>query len=609
MNYWLSIITSFVLFSGVWSQTRKPKPALKDSISSQVFIDMIDQTLNAYYADYANQSNFDSIIDALEYEPNQVPQFSDEVYCQRLKKMSDMSPFQLDCNSITLSTIRFFAQNRRSFAKVVLGRSALYFEMYEAALAKYDMPIELKYLSVIESGLRPQVKSPAGALGLWQFMYGTGKMYGLKENSYIDERMDPVKSTDAACRFLKKLHDIYGDWNLALAAYNAGPGNVNKAIRRSGGKRTYWEVRPFLPRETQGYVPNFIAAAYLLTYHAEHNIVPAEAKIHFFHLDTMCLKKGMHMSTISSLIDWPVEDIKTLNPVYKAQYIPFSEPNQCIVGPLEKIGKLVSLEDSLYMLEASLYGNSGRLTPLPVDPAVSASDSLPAKVENQTSTTPKYVYHKVRKGETLTRIANKYGVTNGEIMKLNKMRSSSVPLGKNLKIPTKGSTVVEEVVETPKTPVKTNDKVKPATPPAPAKKDTMVMGTIVYDTVVTITHIVQRNESLTVIANKYEVTVDELKAWNELKDNWLNIGQKLKVRTSVKLTKPGLVVVEKPAPTKPEPVKPVAKPEAKKYYTVKSGEYFGRIAQKHGLTPAQLQKLNPGVKPDRINVGQELRVK
>ena len=135
------------------------------------------------------------------------------------------------------------------------------------------------------------------------------------------------------------------------------------------------------------------------------------------------------------------------------------------------------------------------------------------------------------------------------------------------------------------------------------------MGTIVYDTIVTITHIVQRNESLTVIANKYEVTVDELKAWNELKDNWLNIGQKLKVRTAVKLTKPGLVVVEKPAPTKPEPVKPVAKPEAKKYYTVKSGEYFGRIAQKHGLTPAQLQKLNPGVKPDRINVGQELRVK
>lgn len=609
MNYWLSIITSFVLFSGVWSQTRKPKPALKDSISSQVFIDMIDQTLNAYYADYANQSNFDSIIDALEYEPNQVPQFSDEVYCERLKKMSDMSPFQLDCNSITLSTIRFFAQNRRSFAKVVLGRSALYFEMYEATLAKYDMPIELKYLSVIESGLRPQVKSPAGALGLWQFMYGTGKMYGLKENSYIDERMDPVKATDAACRFLKKLHDIYGDWNLALAAYNAGPGNVNKAIRRSGGKRTYWEVRPFLPRETQGYVPNFIAAAYLLTYHAEHNIVPAAAKIHYFQLDTMCLKKGMHMSTISSLIDWPVDDIKTLNPVYKAQYIPFSEPNQCIVGPLEKIGKLVSLEDSLYKLETSLYGNSGRLTPLPVDPAVSESDSLPATAENQTSTTPKYVYHKVRKGETLTRIAKKYGVTNSEIMKLNKMRSSSVPLGKNLKIPTKGSTVVEEVVETPKTPVKTNDKVKPNVPTAPVKKDTMVMGTIVYDTIVTITHIVQRNESLTVIANKYEVTVDELKAWNELKDNWLNIGQKLKVRTAVKLTKPGLVVVEKPAPTKPEPVKPVAKPEAKKYYTVKSGEYFGRIAQKHGLTPAQLQKLNPGVKPDRINVGQELRVK
>lgn len=610
MKYWLSIITSFVLFSSVWSQTRKPRPAVKDSISSQAFLDMIDQSLNAFYADYANQSNFDSIIDALEYEPNQVPQFSDEVYCQRLKKMSEMSPFQLDCNSITLSTVRFFAQNRRSFAKVVLGRSALYFEMYEAALAKYDMPLELKYLSVIESGLRPQVKSPAGALGLWQFMYGTGKMYGLKENSYIDERMDPVKATDAACRFLKKLHDIYGDWNLALAAYNAGPGNVNKAIRRSGGKRTYWEIRPFLPRETQGYVPNFIAAAYLLTYHAEHNIVPAAAKIHFYQLDTMCLKKGIHMSTIASLIDWPVDDIKTLNPVYKAQYIPFSEPNQCIVGPLEKIGKLVSFEDSLYKLEASLFGNSGKLTQLPVDPVVVASDSVPENLQNPVtnpSGKPAFVYHKVRSGETLTRIAKKYGVTNSEIMKLNKMRSSKVPLGKNLKIPVKGTDApAVEIVESPKAPIKTTDRGKPV---APVKKDSLVLGTVTYDSIVTISHIVQRNESLTVIANKYEVTVEALKEWNGLKDNWLNIGQKLKVRTAIKLTKPGMVVVEKTTPTVVEPVKPAVKPVAKKYYTVKSGEYFGRIAQKHGLTPAQLQKLNPGVKPDRINVGQELRVK
>lgn len=581
-----------VSFSSLNSQTRKPKPAAKDSISSEAFMRVIDETLNAYYADFANQSNFDSIINALEYEPNTIPQVSDDVYCQRLEKINEMTPFHLDCNAISLSTIRFFASNRRSFAKVVLGRSALYFEMYEAALAKYDLPIELKYLSVIESGLRPQVKSPAGALGLWQFMYGTGKMYGLTENSYIDDRMDPVKETDAACRYLKKLFGIYGDWNLALAAYNAGPGNINKAIRRSGGKRTYWEVRPFLPRETQGYVPNFIAAAYLLTYHAEHNIEPAPAKIHYYQLDTMCLTKGVHMSTISSLIDWTVDDIKTVNPIYKAQYIPFTQPNQCITGPLTKIGKLVSLEDSLYKLENSLYGSAGKLTPLPVDNIIDSNEvavvEVPSKPNNQ-----EFIYHKVKSGETLSSIARKYSVTNSQITKLNRLRSSRVTRGQNLKIPQKTTIVVPPII----------------TPPV--IKDSLTMGTVYYDSSVTVYHVVQRNESLTVIAEKYNTTVEKIRELNGLKDNWLNIGQKLKVITVIKLSKSGLVKTDviktEPKPITPKPVLP--KPAAKKYYTVKAGDLFGRIAEKQGLTKEQLQKLNPGIKPDRINVGQELRIK
>jgi membrane-bound lytic murein transglycosylase D len=592
MKYCLSVLISFLFFSGFYAQTRKPKPAVKDSISSEAFMRVIDETLNAYYAEFANQSNFDSIINVLEYEPNTIPQVSDEVYCQRLEKMNEMTPFHLDCNPISLSTIRFFASNRRSFAKVVLGRSALYFDMYEAALAKYDLPIELKYLSVIESGLRPQVKSPAGALGLWQFMYGTGKMYGLTENSYIDERMDPARETDAACRYLKKLFGIYGDWNLALAAYNAGPGNINKAIRRSGGKRTYWEVRPFLPRETQGYVPNFIAAAYLLTYHAEHNIEPAPAKINYYQLDTMCLTKGIHMSTIASLIDWTVEEIKTLNPIYKAQYIPVTQPNQCITGPLTKIGKLVSLEDSLYKLENSLYGSSGKLTPLPIDNIIDSNEV--AIIETPINPNNKeFIFHKVKSGETLSSIARKYNVTNSQITKLNRLRSTRVTRGQTLKIPQKSTTVAPPVI----------------TPPVKKDSLAMTMGTVYYDSSVTVIHIVQRNESLTVIAGKYNTTAEKIRELNGLKDNWLNIGQKLKVNTVIKLSKAGLVKTEV---IKSEPVIPktvVPKPEVKKYYKVKSGDLFGRIADKHGLTPAQLQKLNPGIKPDRINVGQEIRIK
>jgi membrane-bound lytic murein transglycosylase D len=275
------LLVFLALHVGLLSVAQRPAHLVRpgDTLKKDAFINTVEQSLQLFLAEYANHNNYDSVIKALNYEQDDIPEFSEEVYCKRLEKLNEMSPFHLDCNPITLSTIKFFVNNRRGFVKVVLGRSALYFDLFEEKLAEYGLPVELKYLSVIESGLRPQVKSRAGALGLWQFMYGTGLYYGLKENSYIDERMDPVLATDAACRYLKQLYGIYGDWNLALAAYNAGPGNVNKAIRRSGNKTTYWEVRPFLPAETQGYVPNFIAAAYLLTYHAEHNIIPMEAKI------------------------------------------------------------------------------------------------------------------------------------------------------------------------------------------------------------------------------------------------------------------------------------------------------------------------------------------
>lgn len=580
-------------------QTRKPKPAVKDSMSSEAFIQMVDQTLLDFYTTYANTRHFDSIIDALEYEPHEVPDFSDEVYCERLQKMNEYSSFQFDCNPITLSTIRFFAKNRRSFAKIVLGRSALYFDMYEELLDKHGIPHELRFLSVIESGLRPQVKSPAGALGLWQFMYGTGKMYGLKENSYLDERMDPLKSTDAACRYLKKLYDIYGDWNLALAAYNAGPGNVNKAIRRSGGKTTYWQVRPFLPRETQGYVPNFIAAAYLLTYHAEHNIVPMEAKLHYTQLDTMCLKQGVHMQTIEKLVAWEIADIQTVNPVYKKTYIPQTNPPQCITGPLPKIGKLVSLEDSLYKLEKVLYAVLATPDPKPGTNATPApSDSTEAQNPPPVADQEKIIYHKVRSGETMTKIARKYGVSNGQIMQWNRLRSTRVNVGKVLKIVVKPATT--EITNAPKEPVAVS---------APVKKDTLIAGMISYDTVVKITHTVARNESLTYIANKYNVTVEEIKKWNALTTNWLNIDQKLVIQQRVKLSKPGLVAAPKKVET-PKPVEPKPAPApVKKFYTVKSGDLFNRIAQKHGLTITQLQKLNPAVNPDRIREGQQLRVK
>ena len=473
----------------IWSSSVFAQPesnwSKEDSLKGEAMIKTIEQSLDYFYAEYSPEGNYDSIIDLLNYEQDSIPEFTDEVYCERLSEMNEMSPFHLDCNDATLSTIKFFTRKRRGFVRVVLGRSKLYFDMFEEKLAEHNLPLELKYLAVIESGLRPQVKSRAGALGLWQFMYGTGRMFGLKENSYIDERMDPELATEAACKYLKKLYGIYNDWNLALAAYNAGPGNVNKAIRRSGNKLTYWEVRPFLPRETQGYVPNFIAASYLITYHAEHNIIPMEATIRYPQLDTMCLQKGVHFSTIAQLLSIDEEEIGRLNPIYKKDYIPKTNPGQCISLPLEKIGELVTLEDSLYLLETENY--------------IKNTPKKPKTSKPTTTGTTSFQYHKVKTGETLGTIASRYGTTVSTIQRMNGLRSTKIYVGQRLKVKKGKSTTTTRT-----------------TPTTTSKK---------------------------------------------------------------------------------------------KYYSVRSGDTFGRIAQRHRLSQSQLKRLNPRINISRLSIGQKIRVK
>lgn len=514
MMKWISF-SLLILLSAV-TIAQKPAHLVRpsDTLDPDPFVNTVQQSLNLFYADYANSQKYDSIISALNYSPGQIPTFSDSIICERLSKMNELTPFHLDCNAATLSTIKFFAAQRRGFIRVALGRSALYFDLFEEKLTEYGLPLELRYLSVIESGLRPQVKSRAGALGLWQFMYKTGLYFGLDENSYIDERMDPEKATDAACRYLKQLYGIYGDWNLALAAYNAGPGNVNHAIRKSGGKTTYWEVRPFLPKETQGYVPNFIAAAYMMTYHAEYNIIPMEAKIHNSQLDTMCLKSGVHMQTIAKLTDWELTEIQSLNPVYKTTYIPKMTPARCVTGPLEKIGLLVSFEDSLYALEEAIYHPKPVIVPPPTTPQDSTS---------QDST----------------------------------LRDSNI--------------VITSVIDT-------------------LTNRTPGTNNLLY-------HKVKTGENLRQIALRYNVSIEQLMEWNGLRTTNIYVGQKLSIYSSQSAPTPS------PTPT------PTPAPPAKKYYTVRAGDTFGKIAQRNNLTQAQLQRLNPGVKVNSIAVGQRIRIK
>lgn len=417
---------------------------------------MIDSAIYESFKEYYGKSSADSIIKKLGYAESDVPTFPDSVYKRRIQNIDALTPFQLGWNDDVISVVKYFARKRRTFTALALGRSKLFFPMYEEYLDKYDLPIELKYLSIIESGLRPTIKSRAGAVGLWQFMYRTGKAFGLTENSYIDERRDPYKATDAACRYLKFLYNMYNDWSLALAAYNAGPGNVNKAIRRSGGKTTYWEIRSYLPRETQGYVPGFIAMTYMMKYHAEHNIKPREARVYDYEVDTVCLKAALRFKTLDTLLNVKMEDLEYLNPQYKKNYVPHThDESWCIVLPNEFIPKFIEMEDSIYKFDSLVIKQY--------------VESHPEEVSNGRSENTQYYY--VRSGDNLGYIAQKYGVSVRNLMDWNNLRSTRISIGQKLiiygkkKAPVKKKTTTKSSNTSNKTTTSTNYKAKPGTPP------------------------------------------------------------------------------------------------------------------------------------------------
>ena len=389
------------------------EPQTADTLEYERFIETVENSVFEYYRETWGKERAYAVIDSLGYEEKERPDVSDSTIIARLNALNKTTPFEIEINPDLLKVVRYFINKRRRFTAISLGRSKLYFPMYEEYLAKYNMPLELKYLSVIESGLRPQVGSRAGAVGLWQFMYRTGRSRGLHTDSYVDERMHPEKATDAACQYLSQLYGLYGDWSLALAAYNAGPGNINKAIRRSGGQMNYWDIRPFMPKETQMYVPNFISMLYMMTYYAEHNIVPKEPKVfyHDYETDTVCLQQMVRISYFDSIFSMTEEEFRYLNPVYKTDIIPDTEPKQCITLPNDKIKLFIDLEDSLYGYNTYLDTNNMRVVIL-----------------------EKKKYHYVKPGETLGSIGLQYDVTVTNIKTWNGLKYSKVYPAQKLKI-------------------------------------------------------------------------------------------------------------------------------------------------------------------------------
>ena len=336
------------------------------------------------------------------------PVFSDSVYIDRLSRIPAV--MEMPYNEVVRKFIDMYAGRLRGHVSFMLSACNLYIPIFEEALDAYNLPIELKYLPIIESALNPSAVSRAGASGLWQFMINTGKIYGLDSNSLIDERRDPIKSTWAAARYLRDLYDIYGDWNLVIAAYNCGPGNINKAIRRANGEADYWKIYNYLPKETRGYVPGFIAINYMMNYYCEHNICPMETNIPA-STDTLLVNRKLHLKQVSEICDIDMEQLKSLNPQYKRDVIPGDSKEAILRLPIEQISLFIDNQDSIYNHRYNELFTNRKTVAVQTTTTAGAKKAVAGK--------GKLVTHTIRSGETLGKIAERYKVSVKNIQNWN----------------------------------------------------------------------------------------------------------------------------------------------------------------------------------------------
>jgi membrane-bound lytic murein transglycosylase D len=365
-------------------------------------------------------------------EPEPVP---DSVYIMRLRALPTI--IEMPFNQPVKKALDFYLMRRRALVeRMVSVGFNYYFPIFENALQKYELPSELKYLACIESALRQNAYSPARAAGLWQFIPATGIMQGLEVNSYIDERYDLYKSTEAACKFLKKLYNKFGDWHLAIAAYNCGPGNIDKAIARSGGHRTFWEIYNYLPQETRAYVPFFIAATYVMTYHCEHGLCGSVTDIPV-ECDTIMVSRMVHFEQITHCLNLPMEVVESLNPQYIRDIVPGSpEKPHSITLPANKSISFLEHQDSIFAYKAeTLLPRNGRITEVSSRGRRNEYVRQGGNRGSSTSTASSGRTYTVRKGESLGSIARKHHTTSAKIKKLNKLRSDRIHPGQKLRLP------------------------------------------------------------------------------------------------------------------------------------------------------------------------------
>lgn len=390
------------------------------NLEQEDFVSDLDSLLQSWYI-----TNYESIAeDTFFVDEFQKVEFEDSILISQLQHIA--SPFPLVYNDKVKAFINLYVNKRHQQVSYMLGLSEYYFPLFEETFDKYNIPLELKYLAVIESALNPRAVSRAGATGLWQFMYATGKIYKLEINSYVDDRRDPIKSTEAAAKFLSNLYTIYKDWTLVIAAYNCGPGNVNKAIRRSGGKTTFWDIYNYLPRETRGYVPAFIAATYTFNYYKDYGIKPVKMDLPIM-TDTLTISENLHFAQVSKMLNIPIELLRELNPQYKKEIIPgrFNSPYQLKI-PHEFALAFIDKKDSIFTYNDSIYF---------ADKAVIA----PKKYEKEGLNPPasknlRAVSYTIKSGDNLGYISSWYHVSINDIRYWNNLYKNNIRAGKQLTI-------------------------------------------------------------------------------------------------------------------------------------------------------------------------------
>lgn len=406
------------------------------------------------------------------FPPDFVPAFSDSVYQRRMDALNARSPFEFVYNAQVEPFIDLYANRRSEQTERMMGLGELFFPMFEEQLDRHNIPLEMKYLAVVESALNPTARSWVGATGLWQFMYHTGRVYGLEVDSYVDDRADPRRATIAACEHLNDLYDIYEDWSLVIAAYNAGSGNVNRAIRRAGGVKDFWSIRHFLPRETRNYVPAFIAITYVMEHAEAHNLYTIPPKYSYLDVDTIQVKQELSLRNISKLLDISLDELRYLNPAFRQNIIPYHAENPYVLSlPREYTGLFLANEDTIYNYRT---------------PEQIRQEEMAAQLAETT-------VHVVQSGDVLGSIARRYSTSIREIQQLNNLRGTMIRPGQRI------------VVRAP------------AAPPRSSSDNANV-------------HVVRSGETLGFIASRYRISVARLKEWNNLEGTLIHTGQQLIVR-------------------------------------------------------------------------------